>query len=76
MKFLSICIPTYNHAEHLETMLARLTSLTAFRGDEVEIVISDNASTDATQSVGERFAAKFPGQVNYLKLRGISWKQK
>ena len=45
---LSICIPTYNHAELLDRALARLTSLPAFASGDVEVVLSDNASTDGT----------------------------
>lgn len=63
---LSICIPTYNHAKDLAAMLKNLVSLPSF-ADDVEIVISDNASTDATQSVGERFAAKHPGKISYFR---------
>ncbi len=64
---LSICIPTYNHAEYLEKMLAQLTALPSFRGGEVEIVISDNASTDATQAVGKRYAERFSQVVRYYR---------
>ena len=64
---LSICIPTYNHAELLDQALARLTSLPAFASGDVEVVLSDNASTDGTRAVGERYAAAFPGRVNYFR---------
>lgn len=67
MALLSICIPTYNHAEYLAQMLARLTALPTFAGGEVEVVISDNASTDSTQSVAERYAAEFCGRVKYFR---------
>lgn len=64
---LSICIPTFNHAELLDRALARLTSFPAFLDGEVEVVVSDNASTDGTQAVGERYAAAFPGRVKYFR---------
>ena len=64
---LSICIPTYNHAELLDQALARLTSLPAFASGDVEVVLSDNASTDGTRAVGERYAAAFPSRVNYFR---------
>ena len=38
---LSICIPTYNHAELLDRALARLTSLPAFASGDVEVALSD-----------------------------------
>lgn len=47
---LSICIPTYNRAAKLKRSLeelARMVAASAYR-DRVEVVISDNASTDAT----------------------------
>lgn len=54
--FLSFCIPTYNRAEKLDRLLGDLTAIigaSAFR-DEVEVVVSDNASTDATGEVVRR----------------------
>ena len=69
---LSICIPTYNHAKDLAAMLKNLVSLPSF-ADDVEVVISDNASTDATQSVGERFAAEHPGKVSYFRNAENVW---
>jgi len=55
---LSICIPTFNRAEYLERSLERYVSDTAFC-DEIEIVISDNASTDNTQLVGEKYTSLY-----------------
>lgn len=46
---LSICIPTYNRADFLDYLLRNLAGC-AFPFP-IEIVISDNASTDATESV-------------------------
>ena len=69
---LSICIPTYNHAKDLAAMLKNLVSLPSF-ADDVEIVISDNTSTDATQSVGERFAAEHPGKISYFRNAENVW---
>ena len=64
---LSICIPTYNHAELLDQALARLTSLPAFASGDIEVVLSDNASTDGTQAVGERYADLSSGRVRYFR---------
>lgn len=63
---LSICIPTYNHAKDLAAMLKNLVSLPSF-ADDVEVVISDNASTDETHVIGERFAAEHSGKINYFR---------
>jgi len=57
---LTIAIPTYNRADHLANLLALLqTQLTPF--PQVELLVSDNASTDSTPSViadaQQRFAS-------------------
>ena len=53
---LSICIPTYNRAAMLEKTLE---SLVKQLDDDIEIVISDNHSTDETKEVGEKYANKY-----------------
>lgn len=55
---LSICIPTYNRCVYLERTLKSIVSNQAF-DDDVEIVISDNASTDDTPQIGALFASKY-----------------
>jgi glycosyltransferase involved in cell wall biosynthesis len=61
---LSICIATYNRAgfisETLDSIIRQLT-------DEVEIVVVDGASTDATRTVMERYAADCP-VLRYIRL--------
>lgn len=47
---LSICIPTYNRAHILRDVIDHYTSCQEFDKD-VELVISDNASTDETESI-------------------------
>lgn len=54
---LSICIPTYNRAAILQSTLEYLHSLL---DERFEVVISDNASIDETQSVIKRFSVRFP----------------
>ena len=49
---ISICIPTYNRAELLDYCLENLAALKDC-GRPVEIVISDNGSTDRTPEVIE-----------------------
>lgn len=53
---LSICIPTYNRAafigETLESIINQAT-------DDIEIVVSDNASTDNTEEVVRGYSEKF-----------------
>ena len=54
---LSICIPTYNRAPFLEKALNYFVELYQF-SFKYEIVISDNASTDSTREIVDRFIAK------------------
>jgi acetyltransferase-like isoleucine patch superfamily enzyme/glycosyltransferase involved in cell wall biosynthesis len=63
---LSICIPTFNRAETLKKTLQCLTSDPYFqKSDLVEIVISDNCSTDHTSVVVKNYAELFPKKIIY-----------
>ena len=62
---LSICIPTYNRAEYLEKALKAYTSNVAF-DDEIEIVISDNASTDNTEKLCRYYASRY-ANIKYFR---------
>lgn len=55
-KLLSICIPTYNRAEVLDATLNSLFSNPEFDETKVEVIVSDNCSTDNTAAV----VAKYP----------------
>jgi hypothetical protein len=57
---LSICIPTFNRAELLASALASLAPQIRELGDEVELIVSDNCSTDSTQEVVEQVARQCP----------------
>lgn len=60
---LSICIPTYNRAGCLEKTL---NSIVAIMDDDIEIVISDNCSTDNTEEVCRRFANDYTN-IKYFR---------
>lgn len=63
---LSICIPTYNRANVLNKALKALTSQEFFQNtNSVEIVISDNCSTDNTDLVCKKYTELFPDKVFY-----------
>ena len=51
--FLSICIPTFNRAELLNKALI---SALAIRSEQIEILVQDNGSEDATISVCDSFS--------------------
>ena len=57
---LSICIPTYNRSEYLRECLSSIFTSIAGHEQDVEIVISDNASTDNTESVVREFKETHP----------------
>ncbi|MBL8670966.1 MAG: glycosyltransferase family 2 protein [Alphaproteobacteria bacterium] len=57
---LSICVPTRNRRSLLADLLAGLLGAPAAARD-VEIVVSDNASTDGTQQLCEDIARTAPG---------------
>lgn len=65
---LSICIPTYDRAEYLrqcvESIVKQFDNLDV--KNAVEIVISDNNSTDHTASVVREFAEKFDN-IRYFR---------
>lgn len=48
---LSICIPTFNRANHLQNCLSSLVQCGIGNNNEIEICVSDNCSTDSTSVV-------------------------
>ena len=63
---LSICIPTYNRAEYLAKSLDSLICLPEFNTSEVEVVISDNASTDNTQKIVKIYTDRY-NTIHYYR---------
>lgn len=57
---LSICIPTYNRAQHLTNCLQSIADNVSAIPGEFEICISDNASSDHTERVVADAARKLP----------------
>ncbi len=57
---LSICIPTFNRAALLDVCLAGVLPQVAALVNEVECVVSDNASSDATQRILAKYHSQFP----------------
>ena len=48
---LTIAVPTYNRAEYLRRSLSSILGQTGKYGDRIEVIVSDNCSTDHTASV-------------------------
>ena len=62
---LSLCIPTYNRSSILCKCLESIVCQNRFNGD-VEIVISDNASTDDTEKIATQYSNRYPN-IKYFK---------
>lgn len=68
LPILSICIPTFNRCELLKDTLDSIVSESVFlETEKVEIVISNNCSTDETESVCQSFLERFPTKIRYVK---------
>lgn len=65
---LSICIPTYNRANYLKDCLNSIVEQFENKeiSDQIEVVISDNASTDNTTQVVKEFQTKFKN-IKYFR---------
>lgn len=77
MPILSICIPTKNHAQYLDYVLTSIVRQKRFQEtDDVEIVVSDNGSTDVTEEICKNYPVKyikmeeptFRAEPNYLNV--------
>lgn len=62
---LSLCIPTYNRSQYLKQTLEALVNNKDF-DEEVEVVISDNCSTDETEQLGRSYAKMYPN-IKYFR---------
>lgn len=69
---LSICIPTYNRSQYLRVSLEILVKQAQKYVWEVEIVVSDNASTDTTWEVVHSFQAQFD-DLKYVRNQENLW---
>jgi len=65
---LSICIPSYQKADWLQASLRGiLNQLQHVPSGDVEVIVSDNASTDATADVLKELEAEFNGALRYYR---------
>lgn len=69
---LSICIPIYNWADTLKICLESIIHQEWFNENDIEIVISDNASTDNIKEVLEIYKKKNP-TIKYSRNHENLW---
>jgi len=64
---LTIAIPTYNRAKQLDRQLGWAVGAIANRWDEVELIVSDNASSDETPEICQKWHAQTGGHVRTIR---------
>ncbi len=62
MKLLTAAIPCYNSAAYMSHAIETLLS----GGDEMDIIIVNDGSSDDTQKIGEEYQTKYPGIVRII----------
>lgn len=58
-----VVIPTYNEAENLPVLIARLMALGL---DPLRVIVVDDASPDGTGQVAERLARQYPDRIHVI----------
>jgi len=62
---LSICIPTYNRSSQLRNLLLELQKCSIALGDQIEVLVSDNCSSDTTEELVVALTHYFP--IKYFR---------
>ena len=62
MKLLSIAIPCYNSQDYMEHCIESLL----IGGEDVEILVIDDGSMDATADIADDYARKYPSIVKAI----------
>ena len=64
MKLLSIAIPCYNSQDYMENCIESLL----VGGEEVEILVIDDGSSDRTAEIADAYARKYPTSISQILL--------
>ncbi len=71
---ISIVIPAYNESDRLGSPLAKVLEFAAESGEQIEVIVVDDGSSDDTAAVAEQTFALFPSEnsrlIRYEKNRG------
>lgn len=62
MKLLSFAVPCYNSAAYMEKCVESLLK----GGEDVEIIIVNDGSTDTTAAIADRYAAEYPSIIRVI----------
>ena len=62
MKLLTIAVPCYNSQDYMENCVSSLV----VGGDEVEVLVVDDGSSDRTAEIADELEAKYPGIVRAI----------
>lgn len=64
---LSVAIPTYNGAGYIKEALDSIITQLNDIPEKIEILVSNNASTDGTEEIIKEYVKKYPNIVSYYK---------
>lgn len=64
---LSVAIPTYNGAKFIREALDSVISQLNDIPEKIEILVSDNASTDSTEEIIREYVEEYPDILSYYK---------
>jgi len=69
---LSICIPTYNREKYLDKCINSIVNQKWFNWNDIEIIISDNASEDNTLKLVQTYKRKYKN-IYYFRNKKNLW---